>query len=117
MPANATTTAALTPAQLTRRLTALIHGPYADTSTAASRLPQLLAELGDWLNAETAAGRIADDHRRPPDQHAARIRAALTHAAGTASTLTADLAHLHNLTATLHADGPATPPARTGSSA
>ena len=38
----------------------------ADLSAAAYRLPQLLAGLGDWLTAEAAAGRVGDDHRRPP---------------------------------------------------
>jgi hypothetical protein len=45
---------------------ATIAAVTADLATAAYRLPQLLTALGDWLNAETAADRIADDHRRPP---------------------------------------------------
>jgi hypothetical protein len=72
-------------------------------ATAAYRLPQLLSAISEWLRAETAAGRIADDHRRPPDQLTSRTRTAITHTADTAQELAAALAALHNLTATLHA--------------
>ncbi len=145
MPATSDAGSPLTPAQLTGRLTALIHGPYADADTAggadlaaeairylnyaapgggitdpattatvaaslaiaASRLPQLLAALEQWLTAEAAAGRIADDHHRPPADLAGRIRAVMSQAAGHADDLTAALSTAHNLTATLHAADPA----------
>ena len=59
---------------------------------AAALLVQAARYLGDWLTAETAAGRIADDHH-----HAA------THqAADAAATLATALSIMHNLTATLH---------------
>jgi hypothetical protein len=48
-------------------------------ATATYRLPQLLNTISEWLRAETTAGRIVDDHRRPPDQLTARIRATITH--------------------------------------
>lgn len=44
-----------------------------DLSTMAGRLPQLLSALGSWLTAEVAAGRVADDHRRPPAELAAKV--------------------------------------------
>jgi hypothetical protein len=47
------------------------------------------------------AGRIADDHHRPPGQLTARTRDATTHAADNAAELAAALAAIHNLTATL----------------
>jgi hypothetical protein len=78
-------------------------------ATAAYRLPQLLNTISEWLRAETTAGRIADDHRRSPDQLTARIRAAITHTADSAEELAAALAAVHNLTATLHTAEPAAP--------
>jgi hypothetical protein len=77
--------------------------------TASYRLPQLLNAISEWLRAETAAGRIGDDHRRPPDQLTARIRAAISQAADSADALTVALAAVHNLTATLHTAEPAAP--------
>ena len=137
----------VTTAQLTASLAGLIHGPYADASsagaadlaaeavrylnhaaakggitdpatiaavtaslaTAVYRLPQLLNTLSEWIRAETTAGRVADDHRRSPDQLTARIRAATTQAADNADSLAAALAAVHNLTATLHTAEPAAP--------
>jgi hypothetical protein len=134
-------------AQLTAGLAGLIHGPYADASTAdaaeltaeairylnhaavkggitdpatiaaitasltttAYRLPQLLNTISEWLRAETTAERIADDHRRPPDQLTARIRATIVQAAEGADALAVALAAVHNLTATLHTAEPAAP--------
>jgi hypothetical protein len=40
----------------------------------AYRLPQLLSALDEWLTVEVAAGRVADDHRRPPGELAAKVR-------------------------------------------
>jgi len=70
---------------------ATISDLAASLATAAYRLPQLLNAISEWLKAETTAGRIADDHRRPPDQLTARTRAATTHAADTAAELAAAL--------------------------
>jgi hypothetical protein len=134
-----TSTSPATPAQLTAGPAALIHGPYADTSTtavaelaaeairylnyaarggisepatiaavagsltlAAGRLPQLLHAISQWLAAELAAGRVADDHHRAPAQLTDRIRAAISRAADTADELASALSTVHNLTATLH---------------
>ena len=83
----------------------------ANLATAAYRLPQLLTALGDWLTAEAAADRLADDHRRPPAQLTARIRAAISQASDHADSLAAALNTAHNLAATLHAAGPAVPAA------
>jgi hypothetical protein len=142
-----TTDTPATTAQLAAGLAGLIHGPYADASTAgaaeltadtlrylnhaaakggitdpatiaavtaslattAYRLPQLLNTISEWLRAETTAGRIADNHRRSPDQLTARIRTAITHTADSAASLAAALAAVHNLTATLHTAEPAAP--------
>ena len=88
---------------------ATISAVTASLATAAYRLPQLLNTVSEWLKAETTAGRIADDHRRSPDQLTARIRAAATHAADSADSLAAAVAAVHNLTATLHTAEPAAP--------
>jgi hypothetical protein len=87
---------------------ATIDAVTASLATAAYRLPQLLNTISQWLTAETTAGRIADDHHRPPDQLTARTRAAAAHAAENADSLAAALAGVHNLTATLHTAEPAT---------
>ena len=79
----------------------------AGLATAAYRMPQLLAALGGWLEAEAAAGRLADDHRRPPALQADRTRAAIRTASDQAGSLAAGLSAVHNLAATLHAAGPA----------
>ena len=93
---------------------ATISAIAASLAATAYRLPQLLNAISEWLKAETAAGRIADDHRRSPDQLTARIRAATAHAADSAEELAAALAAVHNLTATLHATEPAAPGRPTG---
>jgi hypothetical protein len=83
----------------------------ADLATAAYRLPQLLTALGDWLKAETSAGRIGDDYHRPAAHLTALIRAAISQATDHADNLAAALNTTHNLAATLHATGPAAPAA------
>jgi hypothetical protein len=88
---------------------ATIAGLTASLAAVAGRLPQLLNTISQWLTAETAAGRIADDHRRTPDQLTARIRAASAQAADSAEFLAAALAAVHNLTATLHTAEAAAP--------
>jgi len=86
----------------------------ANLAAALYRMPQALTAISEWLQAESAAGRIADDHRRSPAQLTARIRAAISQATENAGELSSILTAAHNLTATLHATGPAalgTPPA------
>lgn len=110
--------------QLAASLASQADSPYVDTSitdpatitdltaslaTASHRLPQLLNTIGAWLLAETAAGRIADDHHRTSEQLAVRICAATAQAADSADDLTIALAAVHNLTAALHSTQPATP--------
>jgi hypothetical protein len=88
---------------------ATIAALTAGLAIAVHQLPQLLNTVSEWLRAATAAGRIADDNRRPPDQLTARIRAAITQAAEGADDVAAALAAVHNLTATLHTTEPAAP--------
>ena len=139
-----TSTSPVMPDQLTAGLAALIHGPYADTSTtaaadlaagsirylnyatrggisepatiaavtgsltlAASRLPQLLHAVGQWLVAELAAGRVADDHHRTPAQLTDRIRDTISQASDNADELASALSAVQNLTAALHSTTPA----------
>ncbi|HEX4090423.1 MAG TPA: hypothetical protein VHZ33_17060 [Trebonia sp.] len=95
------------------------HGGITDPATIANltaslaiaiyRMPQLLHAISAWLDAETAAGRIADDHRRPPAQLTDRARAAINQAADNADALATSLAAIRNLTATLHATSPGAP--------
>ncbi len=96
---------------------ATISALTASLATTAYRLPQLLNTISGWLRAETTADRIADDHRRSPDQLTARIRAAIAHTADNAEELAAALAAVHNLTATLHTAEPAAREIRTKQSA
>jgi hypothetical protein len=88
---------------------ATVYAVSGDLAAAAYRVPQLMTALGDWLAAEAAAGRLADDHHRPPAQLTARIRAATSEAADRAESLAAGLSAVHNLAATLHTAGPAAP--------
>jgi hypothetical protein len=93
---------------------ATIAAVTSSLTTAAYRLPQLLHTISEWLRAETTAGRIADDHRRSPDQLTARIVAAITQAADNADDLAASVAAVHNLTATLHTASPPPRPPKQG---
>jgi hypothetical protein len=89
------------------------HGGVTDPATVAAvasslaiavyRLPQLLSALGDWLVAEAAAGRLGDDHRRPPALLAERISATAAAAGDQAKGLAVALSSVNNLAATLHA--------------
>jgi hypothetical protein len=83
----------------------------ADLATTVYRLAPLLAALGDWLTTEAAAGRLGDDHHRPPDQLTGHIHAAISRASEHAGGLAAELNAAGNLTAALHAAGPAAPTA------
>jgi hypothetical protein len=86
---------------------ATIAALTANLADAVYRLPQLLNQTGDWLIAETTAGRIADDHHRQAWQLTDATRTilgeAVVHAAALARTLNA----AQNLTATLHTTQPA----------
>jgi len=86
---------------------ATISALTASLAITIYRIPQTLNAIGAWLTAETAAGRIADDHRRPPAQLTDRIRSAITQATDNADALAASLAAIRNLTATLHTTAPA----------
>ena len=91
---------------------ATIAAVAAGLATALYRLPQLLYQVRDWLDAENDAGRIADDHRRPPVQLTDATRVLLNRAADHTDRLASDLTDIHNLAATLHAAvGPAAPAA------
>jgi hypothetical protein len=78
-----------------------------ELSAAAARLPQLLARLTGWLEAQASTGRIADDQHRPVTGITGQARAALELAARHAADLAAALAAVQNLTATLHPAGSA----------
>ena len=80
---------------------ATVYAVAGDLSAAAFRLPQLLTQLADWIDAGAAAGRIAGD--RPAAGLGSGARAIFGEAAGHAASLAAALADAHNLTATLRA--------------
>jgi hypothetical protein len=91
---------------------ATVSTAAAALAAAAYRLPQLLAQLAEWLAAETAVGRIADDHHRPAWQLADATHILLWEATEHADHLASALSAAANITATLHAiDGPAAPAA------
>jgi hypothetical protein len=71
-------------------------------TVSAYRLPQFLSQLSDWLTAETAAGRIADDQHRPASQITDAARDIVAEAAEHAASLAVTLTAAANLTATLH---------------
>lgn len=88
---------------------ATVYAVAGELSMAVSRLPQLLSALGAWLTAEATAGRVADDHRRPPAELAAKVRAAFGEASECADGLARALSTAHNLASTLSAAGDAAP--------
>ena len=93
---------------------ATVSAVAAHLAAAAYRMPQLLTQLAEWLAAETAAGRVADDQRRPAWQRADAARLLLWEATEHAEHLAAALNTAANVTATLRAaDGgrPAAPAA------
>jgi hypothetical protein len=86
---------------------ATVAAVASELSAMAYLLPQLLSALGVWLTAEVAAGRVADDHHRQPGELAAKVRAAFGNADACTCDLARELSTAHNLSATLHAAGPA----------
>jgi hypothetical protein len=90
---------------------ATVNTVAAHLAAAAYRLPQLLTQLAEWLAAETAAGRVADDHHRPAWQRADAARILFWEATEHADHLASALNAAANLTATLHAADPAAPAA------
>ena len=85
---------------------ATVYAVAGDLSAAAFRLPQLLTQLVDWIDAEAAAGRIVGD--RPATRLDSDARAIFGEAVGHAASLAAALADAHNLTATMRAANRAT---------
>lgn len=90
---------------------ATISTVAAALAAAAYRMPQLLTQLAEWLAAEAAAGRVADDRRRPAWQLADATRILLWEATEHADHFASALSAAANLTATLHAADPAAPAA------
>jgi hypothetical protein len=76
-----------------------------ELSSAAYRLPQLFSQLADWLNKETSAGHLADDHGRPVHRLTDEARFMLAKAMGRADHLGCALAAVQALTTSLHAAG------------
>jgi hypothetical protein len=90
---------------------ATVSAVAAALAAVAYRLPQLVTQLAEWLAAETAAGRVADDHHRPAWQVTDAARLLFWEAAEHADHLASALNAAANLTATLHAADPAAPAA------
>lgn len=84
---------------------ATVAAVTADLSLLASRLPALVSVLGGWLMYESAAGRLDDDHGRPPAELAAEIVSASSDACQSARELARALNALTGLTESLHAAG------------
>ena len=76
-----------------------------ELSSAVYRLPQLFGQVADWLNEETSAGRLADDHGRPVYRLTDEARLMLAKAMGRADDLASALAAVQALTTSLHAAG------------
>jgi hypothetical protein len=84
---------------------ATVAAVAADLSLLASRLPALVSVLGGWLMYESAAGRLDDEHSRPPAELAPQIVTASSDACQSARDLARALNTLIDLTEPLHAAG------------
>ena len=91
---------------LTRDHAALEYPAEADTlirylSSAAAMLPQLLGQVGSWLEAEHAAGRVravAGEYKGRPDAAVSVARLRLDVARGTAAALRQELDNAASVT-------------------
>jgi hypothetical protein len=78
----------------------------ADLSSAAYRMIQLSGQLGTWLAAELAAGRLGTGDGSPPGAAVAAAAVNLASAATAARHLSAHLSGLQNAVSGLHGRGP-----------
>jgi hypothetical protein len=81
---------------------ATVYSVAASLAEAARRLPPLCGQLASWLDAEHAAGRLADDHGGPVCVLTDRARGHLDQAARHADALSRALADVQSAIATVH---------------
>jgi hypothetical protein len=87
-----------------------MYSVVANLKLAAQRLPQLFDQMGRWLAAEYAAGRIAHDRGGDPGEYVAAVVDALGRASEDATTLSASLDTAHEMSGGLQASATALPP-------
>jgi hypothetical protein len=85
---------------------ATVYTLAADLSSAAWRMRQLFAQLGGWLAAEEAAGRLGTDDGSPVADTVDAARMNLSNASTAANRLSACLAALQNSISGLNGRGP-----------
>ena len=72
-----------------------LYEVVAGLKIAAQRLPQLLGQMGAWLQDEHASGRVAHDAGQDPGQYVAAVADALQRASDDAVALAAALDSAH----------------------
>ena len=72
-----------------------LYEVIAGLKIAAQRLPQLLGQMGAWLQDEHASGRVAHDHGQDPGEYVAAVADALQRASDDAVALAAALDSAH----------------------
>jgi hypothetical protein len=85
---------------------ATVYTIAADLSSAAWRMQQLFGQLGGWLDAEEAVGRLGTDDGSPVADTVAAARVNLASASTAANRLSACLAALQNSISGLNGRGP-----------
>ena len=83
-----------------------LYSVVANLKIAAQRLPQLFDQMGRWLTAEHAAGRVAHDRGDDAGEYVQAVVDALGRASQDAETLSASLDTSHELSSGLKAAGP-----------
>ena len=78
------------------------YGLLGELSLAAAGLPQLLAQVGRWLAAALAAGRLGCDDGTEPAAAVSGTRLFLSGAHGMAAALARDLGHAQQQLAAVH---------------
>jgi hypothetical protein len=85
---------------------ATVYAIAGDLSSAAWRMRQLFGQLGGWLAAEEAAGRLGTDDRSPVADTVNAARVKLASATAAAGNLSACLDGLQNSISGLNGRGP-----------
>ena len=80
-----------------------LYSVVANLKIAAQRMPQLFDQMGHWLAAEYAAGRVAHDHGGDAEEWVQAVVDALARAGEDATTLGASLDTAHEMSGGLKA--------------
>jgi hypothetical protein len=83
-----------------------VYEIIADLSVAAGRMPQLLAQMAEWLTAEDNAGHLAMDDHSPARAAVTLARIQMGYAADQARTLAVSLGRIQENISGLNGRGP-----------